>query len=52
MAVFYTKLHNRLLRPLMTARQPPAPPELRDALRVIDRQVSDYAIRARLGKAA
>jgi hypothetical protein len=52
MAVFYTKLHNRLLRPLMAAWQPPAPPELRDALRVIDRQVSDYATRARLGKPA
>ena len=25
-AVFYTKLHNRLLRPLMAADQPPAPP--------------------------
>jgi hypothetical protein len=52
MAVFYTKLHNRLLRPLMAARQPQAPAELRDALRVIDRQVSDYVTRARLGKAA
>ena len=32
-AVFYTKLHNRLLRPLMAADQPQAPPELRHALR-------------------
>jgi hypothetical protein len=52
MAVFYTKLHSRLLRPLMAARQPRAPPDLRDALRVIDRQVSDYITRAHLGKAA
>jgi hypothetical protein len=52
MAVFYTKLHNRLLRPLRAARQPQAPAELRDALRVIDRQVNDYVTRARLGKAA
>ena len=52
MAVFYTKLHNRLLRPLMAGRQPQAPPDLRGALRVIDRQVSDYVTRARLGKAA
>jgi hypothetical protein len=52
MAVFYTKLHNRLLRPLMAARQPQAPADLRDALRVIDHQVSDYVTRARLGKAA
>jgi len=52
MAVFYTKLHNRLLRPLMAARQPQAPPPLRDALRVIDHHVDDYITRARLGKAA
>ena len=26
-AVFYTKLHNRLLRPLLAARQPQAPPD-------------------------
>jgi hypothetical protein len=52
MAVFYTKLHNRLLRPLMAARQPQAPADLRDALRVIDRQVDDYVTRVRLGKAA
>ena len=31
-AVFYTKLHNRLLRPLMAADQAQAPPELRQAL--------------------
>ena len=29
MAVFYTKLHNRLLRPLLAADQPQAPPGLR-----------------------
>jgi len=52
MAVFYTKLHNRLLRPLMAARQPQAPPLLRDALHTIDQHVDDYISRARLGKAA
>jgi hypothetical protein len=52
MAVFYTKLHNRLLRPLMAARQPQAPPDLRDALHAIDQHVDDYISRARLGKAA
>jgi hypothetical protein len=52
MAVFYTKLHNRLLRPLLAARQPQAPPPLRDALRAIDQHVDDYISRARLGKAA
>ena len=31
-AIFYTKLHDRLLRPLPAADQPPAPPPLRKAL--------------------
>jgi hypothetical protein len=51
-AVFYTKLHNRLLRPLMAADQPQAPPELRQALRAIDQHVNDYINQARLRKAA
>ena len=51
-AVFYTKLHNRLLRPLMAADQPQAPPELRQALRTLSQHVDDYINRARLGKAA
>jgi hypothetical protein len=51
-AVFYTKLHNRLLRPLLAADQPQAPPALRQALRVIDQHIDDYITRARLGKAA
>ncbi len=51
-AVFYTKLHNRLLRPLMAADQPQAPPELRQALHVLNQHVDDYISRARLGKAA
>ena len=38
-AIFYTKLHNRLLRPLAAANDPPAPLPLRQALRVIDRHV-------------
>ena len=52
MAVFYTKVHNRLLRPLMATSRPQAPPELRQALRVIDQHVDASVIRARLGKAA
>jgi hypothetical protein len=52
MAIFYTKLHNRLLRPLLAADQPQAPPDLRQALRAIDQHVDDYITRARLGKAA
>jgi hypothetical protein len=51
-AVFYTKLHNRLLGPLLAADRRPAPPELRQALRVIDHQVDDYVQHARMGIAA
>jgi DNA-binding PadR family transcriptional regulator len=51
-AVFYTKLHNRLLRPLLAADQPQAPPALRQALRAIDQHFDGYITRARLGKAA
>jgi hypothetical protein len=51
-AVFYTKLHNRLLRPLLAADQPQAPPGLRQALRAIDQHVDDYITRARLSRAA
>ena len=38
-AVFYTKVHDRVLRPLMAGDQPQAPP-LRDALRVIDGELT------------
>lgn len=41
-AVFYTKLHNRLLRPLMAADRPPAPLPLRQALHTIDRHIDNY----------
>jgi hypothetical protein len=51
-AIFYTKLHNRLLRPLLAADQPQAPAELRTALRTIDQHIQDYITRARLGHAA
>jgi hypothetical protein len=50
-AIFYTKIHDRLLRPLLAANAPPAPPELRDALRTVDRHVKDYSERARLNAA-
>jgi hypothetical protein len=46
-AIFYTKLHNRLLRPLLAANAPPAPP-LRQALRTIDRHVEEYIHDARI----
>jgi hypothetical protein len=52
-AVFYNKVHARLLRPLLAAgAQPPAPIQLRRALGTIDRVIADYADNARLGAAA
>jgi len=51
-AVFYTKVYNRLLVPLTAASQPQAPPALRAALAAITRHVDDYSNRARLGQAA
>ncbi|MDQ3782930.1 MAG: hypothetical protein M3349_08360, partial [Actinomycetota bacterium] len=49
-AMFYNKVHGRLLRPLIAAAdQPPAPIELRRALATIDRVIADYADNARLG---
>ena len=51
-AIFYTKLHDRLLRPLTAADQIPAPLPLRQALRTIDTYVSDYIGQSRLGMAS
>jgi hypothetical protein len=51
-AVFYSKLQDRLLRPLLAADHPPAPLELRRALRTIDRNIDDYVTNARLRAAA
>ena len=47
-AIFYTKLHNRLLRPLLAADQPPASPQLRKALHTIDIHVEETLEHARL----
>lgn len=47
-AVFYTKIHNRLLRPLLAAHDPPAPLPLRHALRVINYHVNNYIREARM----
>jgi Protein of unknown function (DUF2637) len=52
LAIFYTKVYNRLLRPLGAADQLQAPPGLRRALAVIDRHVDDYIAKARLKPAA
>ena len=51
-AVFYTKLHARLLGPLLEADRPPAPLELRRALGTIEHVIEDYVTNARLGVAA
>jgi hypothetical protein len=42
----------RLLRPLLDADKPPAPPDVRRALAVLDHAVTDYVTNARLGRAA
>jgi hypothetical protein len=46
--IFYTKIHNRLLHPLLAAHDPPAPLPLRQALRVINHHVDDYIREARM----
>jgi hypothetical protein len=51
-ALFYTKVHDRLLKPLIAADRPPAPLELRSALATVDRHVNNYIDTARIGKAA
>ena len=47
-AIFYTKLHDRLLRPLLAADQPPAPPLLRKALRTIETHITECIDNARI----
>ena len=50
-AVFYTKLQNRLLRPLLEADKPPAKIEIRRALKTLESAVNDYVQNARLAPA-
>jgi transposase len=47
-AIFYTKVHDRLLRPLLAADQPPAPPPLRNSLHTIDIHVTQTLDQARM----
>jgi hypothetical protein len=47
-AIFYTKLHDRLLRPLLAADQPPAPIPLRKALHTIYIHITETIDQARL----
>jgi len=51
-ALFYTKVHDRLLTPLLGADKPPAPLPLRRALHTIDQHVDSYIDHARLRLAA
>ncbi len=52
-AIFYTKIHDRMVIPLTAANQPPAHPiGLRNALTVIDTPIDNYRTRARLPTAA
>ena len=51
-AVFYTKVYNRLLIPLTAADQPQAPPRTPSRAPAITRHVDDYVNRARLPPAA
>jgi hypothetical protein len=51
-AIFYTKVHNRVLRPLLATAAPPSPPPLRGALRTIDQHINARFTDARLPTAA
>ena len=51
-AIFYTKVHDRVLAPLFAAGQPQAPPQLRAALRTIEHHIGDRLTHARLPTAA
>jgi hypothetical protein len=50
-AVFYTKLQNRLLRPLLDANKPPAKIEVRRALATLQHAANEYVHNARLAPA-
>jgi hypothetical protein len=50
-AVFYTKLRNRLLGPLLDADKPPAKIEIRRALKTLETAVNQYLKQARLAQA-
>jgi len=47
-ALFYTKLHDKVMLPLMSADHPPAPDDLRQALATIDHHINAYCDHARL----
>jgi hypothetical protein len=51
-AIFYTKVHDRVLAPLFAAGQPQSPPQLRAALDVIEHHIDERLAAARLPAAA
>jgi hypothetical protein len=51
-AVFYTKVHDQVLYPLMAGQHIAAPPQVRHALRAIDRHISSLTAAAALQRAA
>jgi hypothetical protein len=51
-AIFYTKVHDRVLTPLFAVGQPQAPPPLRAALRTIEHHIDERLATARLPAAA
>ena len=51
-AIFYTKVHDRVLAPLFAAGQPQAPPALRVALTAIQHHIDNRLAAARLPMAA
>jgi hypothetical protein len=51
-ALFYTKVHDRLLTPLLAADRPPAPLPIRRALHVLNESVDSYIHHARIRRAA
>jgi hypothetical protein len=51
-AIFYTKVHDRVLAPLFAAGQPQAPPALRTALTDIQHHIDNRLAAARLPMAA
>ena len=50
-ALFYTKLHDKIFLPLMSADHPPAPNDLRQALTTIDHHINNYLNNAQLNPA-
>ena len=45
-AIFYTKVHDRVLTPLFAADQPQAPPQLRATLRSLDQHIDQCLARS------